>query len=79
MNTLDRDRALIESLGGPVKLAQSLNMGRYGAQRVSNWNRRGIPSAVKVAYPQIFMPELAPTPASRAQAATETVAGVAHV
>lgn len=74
MNTLDRDRALIEKLGGPVKLAEALNMGRYGPQRVSNWNRRGIPSAVKVAYPQIFMPELAQMAASSAQAATETVA-----
>ena len=79
MNTLDRDRQLITANGGPVKLAEKLNMGRWGAQRVSNWNRRGIPAAVKVQYPAIFMPELAPTPASRAQAAIETVAGVANV
>lgn len=75
MNTLDRDRHLIAANGGPVKLAEKLNMGTWGAQRVSNWNRRGIPSAIKVQYPSIFMPELAQAHAATAQAAIETVAG----
>lgn len=75
MNTLDQDRALIKKYGGPVRLAQTLNLGRYGAQRVSNWNARGIPAHVKVMHPQLFMPELATPPSNQAQEATETVAG----
>ena len=74
MKTLDQDRALIKKLGGPVKLAESLNMGRYGAQRVSNWNRRGIPAQARVDHPHLFMPELAQALANSAQAATETIA-----
>lgn len=76
----ENDRELIAKLGGPTKVAVMLSLPKYGGvQRVQNWMQRGIPSAVKVKYPAIFMPELAPAPASRAQAATETVAGVAHV
>ena len=72
----ENDRELIAKLGGPTKVAVMLSLPKYGGvQRVQNWMQRGIPSAVKVQYPAIFMPELAPTPASRAQAATETVAG----
>lgn len=63
MNTLQHDRELIDSLGGPVKVAEMLCFGRFGAQRVSNWKARGIPAAVKVQHPQIFMPELGITAA----------------
>ena len=71
----DKDRELIASLGGPSKVADLLNLPRYGGvQRVQNWTQRGIPSAVKVSFPHIFMPELAQAPAAVAQAATETVA-----
>ena len=31
---------------------------RGGAQRVQNWMVRGIPAAIKVQYPHLFMPEL---------------------
>lgn len=56
MENLDRDRALIDSLGGPAKLADLLNFDRRGGvQRIQNWKARGIPSAVKVAYPHLFM------------------------
>ena len=71
----DKDRDLIASLGGPTKVADLLSLPRYGGvQRVQNWTQRGIPSAVKVSFPHIFMPELAQAPAAVAQAATETVA-----
>ena len=51
---------LIESLGGPATVAALLGYAAPGAvQRVSNWKRRGIPAAVKVARPDLFMRELA--------------------
>jgi hypothetical protein len=75
MNTAKPDRELIDSLGGPVKLASMLQLGRYGPQRVSNWKARGIPSAVKLKYPHLFLPDWAKAPTSNAQPATESVAG----
>lgn len=58
INQADVD--LIRALGGPSKVAELLKIEkRGGAQRVQNWLVRGIPSAVKVQYPALFMPELA--------------------
>jgi len=69
------DQKLIADLGGPTKVAELLGLQKYGGvQRVQNWTVRGIPSAVKVQYPALFMPELAQAHASPAQAATENVA-----
>jgi hypothetical protein len=53
---LEADRALIASLGGPTRLAEALGYEKVGgAQRVSNWTVRGIPAAVKVQRPDLFM------------------------
>ncbi len=50
-----------------------------GQQKVTNWLQRGIPAHVKVAHPELFMPELAErfgcqfpgTPAAAGKAAAE--------
>lgn len=71
----ETDRELIKKLGGPTRVAELLKLPKYGGvQRVQNWMGRGIPSAIKVRYPAIFMQELAQAHEERAQAATETVA-----
>lgn len=49
------DSELIAYYGGPTKLAKRLGLGAYGVQRVSNWLTRGIPAAVKVQYPKLFL------------------------
>ena len=57
--TLDADRALIQSLGGPTQLARLLKLEKFGSvQRIQNWTVRGIPPAVKLAYPEIFLADL---------------------
>lgn len=54
------DADLIRKLGGPTKVANLLGLPKFGgAQRIQNWMARGIPSAVKVQRPDLFMPELA--------------------
>jgi hypothetical protein len=56
---LDDDKALIESYGGSARLARILGLTGVGAvQRVNNWKTRGIPPAVKLGYPHIFLPHL---------------------
>lgn len=83
MQTNQTDADVISALGGPSKVAELLEMDkRGGAQRVQNWISRGIPAAIKVKYPEIFMPELvkratpvaqAPRPAEhRSQSARRT-------
>lgn len=53
---ITRDKALIEELGGPAKLADRLGYDKDGGvQRVQNWTTRGIPAAVKVTRPDLFM------------------------
>lgn len=53
------DWALITDLGGPAKVAELLNFSKDGgAQRVQNWKHRGIPSAVKLERPDLFLPHL---------------------
>lgn len=72
------DRQLIVSLGGPTQVAELLNLPKYGGvQRVQNWINRGIPSAVKVKYPHIFMPELTQSPANAARVAADSIANTA--
>lgn len=54
------DRELIESLGGPSKVADLLGYEKPdGARRVHNWLTRGIPAKVKVERPDLFMPSRA--------------------
>jgi hypothetical protein len=76
MDQIIQDQKLIEALGGPSKVAQLLGFPKLGGQqRVQNWLIRGIPSAVKVQRPDLFMPERAAAQTGQAQAATENVAG----
>jgi hypothetical protein len=71
MENIERDRGLIESLGGPAKVSDLLGLDRAGGvQRVQNWKSRGIPAAVKVSRPDLFMRGLfldiaRPTPAQQ--------------
>lgn len=55
--TLHPDAELIKSLGGPSTLAETLGFDKAagGAQRVQNWMKRGIPAAVKVQRPDLFL------------------------
>lgn len=53
---LEADRKLIQQLGGPTQLAKLLGFHKSGSvQRVQNWTVRGIPPAVKLAHPEIFL------------------------
>lgn len=45
------DRDLIDSLGGPTKVAALLG---YSVQRVQNWKERGIPAQVRLDHPDVF-------------------------
>lgn len=49
------DKTLLLSLGGPAKVARLLGYGKGGTNRVCNWLERGIPAAVKVEFPEIFL------------------------
>lgn len=50
------DRELIESLGGPAKVARLLGLPtKGGVQRVHNWLTRGIPAQVKLDNPELFL------------------------
>lgn len=72
MNTKTTDADLIKMLGGPSKVAKILSFEKAGgAQRVQNWIGRGIPSHIKVQYPNIFMPELAVAQAASTQQADQ--------
>jgi len=52
-------RTLIQSLGGPTRVAELLGYDkqRGGVQRVANWQARGIPAEVRLERPDIFPPE----------------------
>lgn len=54
------DKNLIEHHGGSTKLAAKLgyDTDNGGVQRVNNWKARGIPSAVKVSRPDLFLKDL---------------------
>lgn len=55
--TTQTDTELIKSLGGSTKVAELLGLPKAGgAQRVHHWLHRGIPAAVKVQRPDLFMP-----------------------
>jgi hypothetical protein len=56
MNQQTEDRELIKRLGGPTRVAELLGWPKHGgAQRVQNWLSRGIPPAVKVRHPGLFL------------------------
>lgn len=55
------DAELIQSLGGPAKVADLLGIDKNGGvQRVFNWLSRGIPPKVKLERPDLFLPHLKP-------------------
>ncbi len=55
------DWPLVLALGGPVKVAELLGWTKEGSvQRVQNWKGRGIPPAVKLLRPDLFLPGLQP-------------------
>lgn len=58
MEHLHPDAALIERLGGPAQVARMLGFEVHGTQRVFNWMRRGIPPAVKLDRPELFLSHL---------------------
>lgn len=52
---LHSDAELIDSLGGPSKLARRLGFKNPGGvQRVQNWKYRGIPEIVRLRHPKVF-------------------------
>ena len=57
---LHPDSKTIDDLGGPSKLAELLGYDKThgGVQRIQNWKKRGIPSSVKIAHPELFMTDL---------------------
>ena len=67
------DSTLIDKLGGPAAVAKLLGYGANGTQRVHNWRSRGIPPAVKVERPDLFM-GARPKRARRADKATTAAA-----
>ena len=54
------DKTIITSLGGPTKVALLLGLDpkKGGVQRVQNWMTRGIPPAVKLKHPELFLRHL---------------------
>lgn len=59
MTTVERDRALIDALGGAARVAVLLGIDKNGGvQRVHNWKTRGIPPSIKVSRPDLFLPHL---------------------
>lgn len=52
-----KDRELIERLGGTAAVAVYLGTSY---QRVYNWTTRGIPPAVKLEHPELFLSDEPP-------------------
>lgn len=67
--SMHQDYERIKVLGGAAKVAELLGFdkARGGVQRVHNWRERGIPAAVKVARPDLFMVGLERMPGAGAQ------------
>jgi hypothetical protein len=49
------DKELIQQLGGPSAVSKMLGYSKGGCQRVYNWLDRGIPAAVKIQFPHLFL------------------------
>lgn len=75
-NQIQADKELIESLGGPTRLAELLGFDKAkgGVQRVQNWMTRGIPAREKLARPEIFLQQLGRAGPGTADVAPATVA-----
>jgi hypothetical protein len=56
------DKELIQSLGGPAKVAGLLKLPKAGGvQRVSNWMTRGIPARMKLLHPVLMAKKKRPS------------------
>jgi hypothetical protein len=54
--SLHPDAALIDALGGTTHLARALGMNPQGGrQRINYWRIRGVPAAVKLEFPHVFL------------------------
>ena len=53
---MKRDKQLIDSLGGPAKVAELMGLRDKPGQiqRIHNWKARGIPARVRLEYPDLF-------------------------
>lgn len=59
MKQISEDAAIIEREGGGAVLARKLGLkGPRPADRVNNWKVRGIPAAIKLMYPEVFLLEM---------------------
>jgi hypothetical protein len=67
----ETERALIAAMGGPARVAELLGLQKHGTQRVHNWTSRGIPAAVKLMRPDLF---LIPDPTRAAKTASAPAA-----
>jgi hypothetical protein len=58
--TKKHDLEIIESLGGTKAVCDLLNSKHqhYSHSRIIQWTKRGIPAAIKLAYPEIFTTDL---------------------
>lgn len=54
---MQESKKIIESFGGPSKLARILGFKKFGSQRVQNWIKRGIPAKILVDYHDLFKSE----------------------
>ncbi len=66
------DAELIKQLGGSTRVAELLGFDKAagGVQRVQNWTTRGIPAAVKLKHPDLFI-----RPVVAAEAAPARITG----
>lgn len=63
------DWHLITALGGAQKVAEMMGYAKDGGvQRVQNWKARGIPPAVKLERPDLFLPDMRKKSAPKASA-----------
>lgn len=53
-------KQIIDSHGGPAKLAEKLGFDkrRGGIQRIHNWETRGIPPSIVLQFPDVFLPDV---------------------
>lgn len=72
MTNVEADRKLLDELGGPSKVADLVGFPKLGGpQRVQNWYARGIPAAIRVQRPDLFMRGVWPSGAANNQPAAQ--------
>ena len=60
MQQIKSDAEMIKDIGGPSRVAEMLGLDKRagGVQRVQTWTTRGIPPAVKLQHPNLFLKHL---------------------